>query len=438
MKQKILRFVSKSAMFTASLGLVFSSLAPLAANAAQLTSLKDVPTRLKVGTVTSDHKIFMTTGSSTLAQNDVFVVDFSSAGADFTSSATSTWAYTNFAMTLNATSMDNAGAITGGTAAVISSSSYVNFTANGTLSYPTCPDTAATTVVVALTMTATTLVDPKVGFKLCGATPTAGASVVLWIKSGLSSDYGNSPGTGAITNSTAGSQLITVKARNTEASPTDTGYYALGIVADDQVALTSVTVDPSITFHAGAVASATACSTVPNTDGGSIAFGNLTLATVYSSGGSGGTGGDATLKHICTVVTTNAASGAAVTVVALYNAGLRSLAQDTSDTIASSATTMGTSTANFGLCVSSSPAEGSTAGTTLTAQGSYDGAPCTAGGSVNGVGSVSTTPQLILSETTGPTNLSYATIRANLVVTALTQPHTDYTNTFTFIGVGTF
>lgn len=433
MKQKFLRFVSKSAIAATSLGLVLSSLAPIAAHAAQLGSLKDVPTRLKT-LVTSDHKIFMTLGSS-LAQNDVVVVDFSSATADFTATTAANWLSGNFAVTLNATSMDNAGTVTGGSAGNILG---VTAGTTGSLSYGSCTSTNATDIVVGVTMTATTFVDPKIGFKFCGTTPTAGTGLVLWIKSGSTADYGNSPNSATIANSTAGSEKITVKARNTEASPTDTGYYALGIVSDDQVSFTSVTVDPSITFHAGVVPSATACSTVPNTDGGSIAFGNVSLATVYSSGGSGGTGGDATIKHICTVLTTNAAGGAAVTVVALYNAGLRSLAENTSDTVASSASAMSTGTANFGLCVASDVAEGSSAGTTLTAQGNYDGTTCTAGGTANNVGTISTTPALVLSQSTGPTNASYATIRANLAVTALTKPHADYTNTMTFIGVGTF
>lgn len=432
MKQKFLRFVSKSAMFATSLGLVFSSLAPIAAHAAQLSSLKDVPTRLKTA-VTSDHKIFMTLGNpTTLVTNDIFVVDFSSATGDFVSSATAGWVAANFAVTLNATSMDNAGTITGGTAANI-----LGITSQtGSLSYPSCSASAAIDIVIGVAMTATTLVDPKIGIKLCGTTPTASTSIVIWIKSGSAADGGSSGGNATITNPASGSQKITVKGRNTEASPTDTGYYALGVVADDQVSFTNVTVDPSITFHAGATT--TTCSTPPNTDGGSIAFGNVSLATVYSSGGSGGSGGDAFLKHICTILTTNAASGAAVTVVALYNTGLRSLAENTNDTVASSASAMSTGTANFGLCVASDVAEGSSAGTTLTAQGTYDATTCTSGGTANNVGIISTTQALVLSQTTGPTNASYATIRANLAVTALTKPHADYTNTLTFIGVGTF
>ena len=234
-------------------------MARMAAQAAQISSLKDVPTRLKIGTVTSDHKIFMTLGSATLTQNDVIVIDFSSATSDFTSSAANTWVAANFAVTLNATSMDNAGTVTGGTAANILN---VTSATGGTLSY-NCSATTATDVSIGVTMTATTLVDPKIGIKLCGATPTAGANIVVWIKSGSAADGGNSGGNATIQNSTAGSQKITVKARNTEASPTDTGYYALGIVADDQVSLGSTAVDPSITFHAGAVAAATACSTTP-------------------------------------------------------------------------------------------------------------------------------------------------------------------------------
>ena len=86
-----------------------------------------------------------------------------------------------------------------------------------------------------------------------------------------------------------------------------TGTFALTIVTDDQVGITA-SIDPSITFNVGTQTSVTTCDGTFAGNGGTVALGTLTSGAVASSDAS-------SVAHICTRVTTNAASGATITVV---------------------------------------------------------------------------------------------------------------------------
>ncbi len=120
-------------------------------------------------------------------------------------------------------------------------------------------------------------------------------------------DNATSSGTGAnkIDNSTAGGQIVSIAG-----TMTDSGSYALSIIADDSVNITA-TVPTAITF------------TISDT---TIGFGNLVTANArYASGA--GTGSDTSVAAHTFTVATNATGGYAVT----YNGATLTSGSDTID-----------------------------------------------------------------------------------------------------------
>ncbi len=156
----------------------------------------------------------------------------------------------------------------------------------------------------------------------------------------------------------------------------------------------------------------------------SVPLGTLTTAQATNSDNS-------TIKSIWVDLDTNAAGGAVVTVVSA-NGSLQSTSVPTS-TIPSSTGTMAPGVARYGLCVGSVT---QTSGGTLTKASPFNGVTCTAG-STNNVGIITTSPQNILTVSSGIVG-GRSEIRVNAENSNVTPSHNDYTDTLTFIATGTF
>ncbi len=216
---------------------------------------------------------------------------------------------------------------------------------------------------------------------------------------------------------------------NAQANATDAGTYAVAIVTDDQVSVTA-TVDPTITFVVGA--STTACSNAFATNGGTVALGTLTTASITSSD-------VASVNHICSLVNTNATAGYAITVKSL-NASLKSTSTP-GDTIPSATASVNPGVANYGICAGSASTDFGIDTTTPAGSSATSTSPfntnCTNVASPQSVGALTTSAQTILSNT-GPVSGSFATYRIKAAISATIKAHSDYTDTLTFVATGTF
>jgi hypothetical protein len=214
---------------------------------------------------------------------------------------------------------------------------------------------------------------------------------------------------------TAGSHTATITGTSTV-----TGTYAVPLLDSDQVTVTA-TVDPTITFDIDTNTTG-ADTAAPYT----VALGNLTVGAVNSSD-------NTTINSIYTQLSTNATSGAVVTVKSATNNGLVSTSVP-AEFIPSNTTTMAAGTENYGLCVLSASA---TTGA-YTAAGSYAAPTCVAGGSANTTVALTTTPDPILTTSGAPDTAGISEIVVNAAISATTNAHPDYTDTLTFIATGTF
>jgi len=208
------------------------------------------------------------------------------------------------------------------------------------------------------------------------------------------------------------------------------GSFAVTLVTSDQVAVTA-SIDPSITFNVGAQASGTACAGSFAGNGGTVALGTLTTGAVATS--------DTSVSNICTRLTTNAGSGAVVTVKSL-NAALKSTAYP-SDTIASSTATLVAGTSGYGICVGSSGAGSETGkdattplGATPTATAPFASTCTTA---AHNVGGLTTGAQSIWS-VSGAVQNGYFKLYMKAAISGTVPAHTDYADTLTFVATGTF
>ena len=223
----------------------------------------------------------------------------------------------------------------------------------------------------------------------------------------------------------AGSKTITLGG-----SANITGSFAIAIVTDDQVSITA-SIDPSITFNVGAQASITACDGTFNGNGGLVALGTLTVGAVASS--------DAALvPHICTRVTTNASSGAAVT-VSSANAALASIGTPL-DTIASGTATLVPGTSGYGLCAGSAVGDsGKDATTPLgaspTRSAPFAGAACAAAG--HDVGHLTVAAQNVWTLNAASQN-AFFRLYVKAAIAGTVPAHTDYSDTLTFVATATF
>jgi hypothetical protein len=156
-----------------------------------------------------------------------------------------------------------------------------------------------------------------------------------------------------------------------------------------------------------------------------LAFGTLSSSTVKGSD-------NTSVFSIWPNLSTNAASGMAVTVTSA-NGALKSTST-TSDTIASATATMVAGTANYGICIKS---VSQTSGATLTKGTNFPSSTCLATPAGNTVSAVTTSAQSLLTAAT-PINAGIAEIVVDAENSAITPPHSDYTDTLTFIATGTF
>lgn len=266
----------------------------------------------------------------------------------------------------------------------------------------------------------------------CGAgTATAGfATNVLTLTSGVTPCSGTltvSPFTG--TNpSTAGSKTITVATGS--GTGNISGSFAIAIVTDDQVSVTA-SIDPSITFNVGAqVAPSSGCTGTFAGNGGTVALGTLTTLVITSSDVS-------SINHICTRVSTNATSGAIVTVKSA-NASLKSTSTP-GDAIPSATAAMAAGTSNYGLCASATVKGKDVTvpvGADPTGQAPFI-ASCAADTAAGSVGALTTAAQTVWSVTGAVQNGFYLLVLKAAI--SGTQPaHSDYGDTLTFVATGTF
>ena len=196
----------------------------------------------------------------------------------------------------------------------------------------------------------------------------------------------------------------------------DSGSFTVPILDSDQVAVTAA-VNESVTFNIKA--GTTNAGSQPY----SVPLGILSTAgATYSNGSS--------TNSIWINIGTNTSGGAIVTVQSA-NAALKSTSVGT-DTIPSATATMAAATANYGLCVKSHTA------TTGTLNAVAPFASSCSYSATNSVGAVTTSPQTIVNTNSAAINVGVAEVVVNAENSATTPAHTDYGDTLTFIGTGTF
>lgn len=210
----------------------------------------------------------------------------------------------------------------------------------------------------------------------------------------------------------------------------DNGSASVFITSDDQVGVTSA-IDPTLTMNVGSQASATACDGTFAGNGGTVALGALTTASVTSSDA-------ASVPHICARISTNAGGGAAMTVKSL-NGSLKSTAVP-ADAIPSNTSTLAAGTAGYGLCAGSAGADSGKDATTPTGatparSSPFNGTTCTSTG--HDIGAVTTSAQNLWT-LSGPSQNAFFRIYVKAAVSTSTQAHNDYADTLTFVGTGTY
>ncbi|HSD13002.1 MAG TPA: hypothetical protein VLC10_05570, partial [Patescibacteria group bacterium] len=199
------------------------------------------------------------------------------------------------------------------------------------------------------------------------------------------------------------------------------------IVSDDSFTVTAA-IDPVLTFNVGSQTAA--CDGTFAGAGGSVPLGILSTSSVTTSDVS-------SIPHICARLTTNAESGAIVSVQSA-NAALKS-ASNPSHVIASSTATLVAGTAGYGLCSGSSVGDTGTdtvvpAGAPPAAAAPFNGS-CTT--SAHAVGGLTTSPQTVWS-VSGPSQNAFARMFVKAAISPTTTAHNDYGDTLTFIATGTY
>ena len=181
----------------------------------------------------------------------------------------------------------------------------------------------------------------------------------------------------------------------------------------------SATILPVISYSINASTNNTGTATT-------IPLGTLTTATALGSN-------ESTIPSIWSNLSTNAGSGVVVSVVSA-NGALKSTSTP-ADAIPSSTGTMTAGTANYGICIVS---VAQTSGATLTRGTNFPSTTCshtTPAG--NTVSAVTTSPQSLLTASS-LINSGIAEIAVDAENNASTPAHTDYADTLTLIGTGTF
>lgn len=393
-KNAVLRTEKKIAATALATILLISGVVHQTAIAASVTGLSDTMTRLKIGE-TANHAITLTLPATfdwdSTGNNDDIIFNFPEASTDFVQSGT--WVAADF------TASDSTGSLTVG--AVTASA--------GSLTYPAC--TGAVVVGVDTT-------NLLFGFRRCTGGNTAGTAITLNI-------LGTSTGTGILTNGSAiGSKTVDVSVTDEGVASTHSGSFAIALTQDDQVTTTAA-ISPSIIFDLDSGTAQNANNDGPHT----IALGTLTSGALTTSDQSA-------IKSLFIDLSTNAFSGATVTILGSHSTGALTSASTGGDIDgAGTEQTIAAGTEDFGICIESVT---QTSGATLTKGTSYDAANCNA---------TNTGTQTVTSPTTTASNLltSSAPIdggRAEVLFKAAISPITpaanDYTGTMTLIATGTF
>jgi hypothetical protein len=136
-------------------------------------------------------------------------------------------------------------------------------------------------------------------------------------------------------------------------------------------------------------------------------------------------------------MTTNASSGAIVTVKALY--GSLTSTSTPADTIDSSTATLSAGTEGFGICVGSDGGHTGKDSTTPVGADPTASSPfsSTCNTSNHNVGALTTSTQTVWS-ISGASQNAFARIFMKAAIAAATPAHDDYTETLTFIGTATY
>jgi hypothetical protein len=394
MKNAFIQFIAKVTA-AATIVSMFATVVPV--RAATLTTMKDTMTRVKISS-DADHTIEFVSPTGVESSTDTIIVEFDVPGTTF----------------------DLTGIVFGdidleeGSSGTCSTATFTDRTLAAAAAAGTW-GVAVNTTTDTITLTAPT------------DAPTGGitAGRCVRIKVGTNADT-PSAGTNQINNpSTAGSYTI-----GFSGTFGDTGTIAVGIVDDDQVTVTA-SVDPSLTFNVGAQAPAAAtCTTAFSGNGGTVALGTLSTASVTSSDVGG-------VNHICTRASTNATNGLTVTVKSL-NGNLKSTSVP-ADTIPSASGAMAAGTANYGLCASDT-VTGLTvttpAGAAPARQAPFNGS-CAADTAAGTVGALTTSAQTVWSTADAVANGFY-TLVIKAAISGTIPAHNDYTDTLTFVATGTF
>lgn len=209
----------------------------------------------------------------------------------------------------------------------------------------------------------------------------------------------------------------------------DDGGATVVIVDEGDFNITA-SVDPSITFYMGSQAAASTCDGTFTGNGGTVALGTLTTGAVASSDVS-------SVNHICVRGSTNASSGAVITVQSA-NAALKSTSTP-ADTIDSSTATLTAGTEGYGLCVGSGGSDTgidttTPTGASVTRSSPFDGT-CTTSG--HAVGAVTTSPQNLWT-VSGPVQNAFGRVYVKAAIDGTIIAHDDYTDTLTFIMTATY
>ncbi|MEA3249235.1 MAG: hypothetical protein U9Q03_02665, partial [Patescibacteria group bacterium] len=206
----------------------------------------------------------------------------------------------------------------------------------------------------------------------------------------------------------------------------DNGSGEVYIVDDDQVSVSS-DVDPTLSFNVG---TSTSCDGTYSGNGGTLALGSLTTASVTTSDVSG-------VNHVCTRVTTNATNGAAITVRALY--GALTSTSVPADTIDSSTATLSVGSEGFGICVGSDGGHTGLDATTPTGASPTAQSPfsSTCNTTTHNVGALTTSAQSVWT-INGASQNAFARVFIKAAIASDTPAHSDYTETLTFIATATY
>jgi alpha-tubulin suppressor-like RCC1 family protein len=206
----------------------------------------------------------------------------------------------------------------------------------------------------------------------------------------------------------------------------DPGDVAVYITSEDEVAIDGA-IDPSISFDVGADTST--CDGSWSSSSYAVALGTISPSDVKYSDNDG-------VQHICTKLSTNAVSGAVVTVMNAHGAdGLESASVPT-DKIPSLGGDMGPGTARYGLCTTATSGMDTTVpvGATPT-PGVFSAESC--GGADATIVPFDGTGQTAWT-VSGPVSNGYYQFDLNAAVSLTTRAHSDYADTLTWIATGTF